>query len=183
MVFFVVSRLPGEQTWQGYAGDGAYAAILGGMSTGGIVAGSLAGYWGGEFTNSFVLARMKVLTRGPLAVDADDRKHASRGVGGYERVRGGGVSFGVFPWSLFATLVLTNYLFKVAVEACMTPLTYAAVNRLKTAEARGLLRPRHQLQPVHRMNEPAQQSGFSPGRACNRSSAPGAIAPSLPSPR
>ena len=59
-----MSRLPGEQTWQGYAGDAAYAAILGGMSTGGIVLGSLAGYWSGEFTNSFVLARMKVLTEG-----------------------------------------------------------------------------------------------------------------------
>jgi uncharacterized integral membrane protein (TIGR00697 family) len=43
--------------------------------------------------------------------------------------------FGVFPWSLFATLVLTNYLFKVAIEALMTPLTYAAVNGLKKAEA------------------------------------------------
>ena len=64
LVFFVVGRMPGEQTWQGYAGDAAYAAILGGMSTGGIVAGSLAGYWSGEFTNSFVLARMKVLTEG-----------------------------------------------------------------------------------------------------------------------
>jgi len=41
----------------------------------------------------------------------------------------------VFPWSLFATLTLTNYLFKVAVEACMTPLTYLAVNGLKRAEA------------------------------------------------
>jgi hypothetical protein len=42
--------------------------------------------------------------------------------------------FGVFPWSLFATLVLTNYLIKVAIEALMTPATYAAVNRLKRAE-------------------------------------------------
>ena len=45
VVFFVVSRLPGEATWQQYAGDAAYAAILGGMSSGGIVLGSLAGYW------------------------------------------------------------------------------------------------------------------------------------------
>ena len=36
---------------------------------------------------------------------------------------------------LFVTLTLTNYLFKVGVEALMTPLTYAAVNRLKKAEA------------------------------------------------
>jgi hypothetical protein len=134
LVFFVVGRMPGEQTWQGYAGDAAYAAILGGMSTGGIVAGSLAGYWSGEFTNSFILARMKVLTRG--------RWLWTRTIG--STILGELVDtcvfvavasvFGVFPWSLFATLVLTNYLFKVAIEALMTPATYAAVNGLKRAE-------------------------------------------------
>lgn len=134
LVFFVVGRMPGEQTWQGYAGDAAYAAILGGMSTGGIVAGSLAGYWSGEFTNSFILARMKVLTQG--------RWLWTRTIG--STILGELVDtsvfvavasfFGVFPWSLFVTLVLTNYLFKVAIEALMTPVTYAAVNRLKIAE-------------------------------------------------
>jgi queuosine precursor transporter len=135
VVFFIVARLPGEGTWQGYAGDAAYAAILGGMSTGGIVAGSLAGYWSGEFTNSFILARMKVLTEGRWLWT---RTIASTILG--ELVDTGvfvavASLFGVFPWSLFATLVLTNYLFKVAIEAIMTPLTYAAVNGLKKAEA------------------------------------------------
>ena len=135
LVFFVVSRLPGEGTWQQYAGDAAYAAILGGMSTGGIVLGSLAGYWSGEFTNSFVLARMKVLTKG--------RWLWTRTIG--STILGELVdtcvfvfvasAFGVFPWSLFVTLTLTNYLFKVAVEAGMTPLTYVAVNGLKKAES------------------------------------------------
>src|SRR5512134_2625545 len=64
IIFWVVGVLPGEATWQGYAGDAAYEAILGGMSTGGIVLASLAGYWLGEFTNSFTLAKMKILTKG-----------------------------------------------------------------------------------------------------------------------
>jgi uncharacterized integral membrane protein (TIGR00697 family) len=63
-VFWIIQRLPGEVSWQGYAGDAAYSAILGGMSTGGIVFASLAGYWSGEFSNSFVLAKMKILTNG-----------------------------------------------------------------------------------------------------------------------
>ncbi len=62
--FWVVSRLPGEITWQGYAGDAAYQAILGSMSSGGIVLASLAAYWAGEFSNSVILAKMKVLTEG-----------------------------------------------------------------------------------------------------------------------
>ncbi len=135
LVFFLVSRLPGEATWQQYAGDAAYAAILGGMSSGGIVLGSLAGYWSGEFTNSFVLAKMKVLTNG--------RWLWTRTIGSTifgELVDtfvfvGVASVFGVFPWSLFITLTLTNYLFKVGIEALMTPVTYAAVNALKAAEA------------------------------------------------
>jgi uncharacterized integral membrane protein (TIGR00697 family) len=43
-------------------------------------------------------------------------------------------SLGVFPWELFATLVVTNYLFKSAVEALLTPFTYLLVNRLKKVE-------------------------------------------------
>jgi len=135
LVFFIVSRMPGEATWQEYAGDAAYAAILGGMSTGGIVLGSLAGYWSGEFTNSIVLAKMKVQTEG--------RWLWARTIG--STILGQLVdtavfvsvasAFGVFPWSLFASLILTNYLFKVTVEACMTPLTYLAVNMLKKAES------------------------------------------------
>src|SRR4030065_2691842 len=37
LVFWIVSILPGEATWQHYAGQDAYDAILKGMSTGGIV--------------------------------------------------------------------------------------------------------------------------------------------------
>lgn len=135
LVFFAISRMPGEATWQKYAGDAAYAAILGGMSSGGIVLGSLAGYWSGEFTNSFILAKMKVITNG--------RWLWSRTIGStifgelVDTVMFVSVAslFGVFPWSLFLTLTLTNYWFKVAVEAIMTPVTYAAVAALKKAES------------------------------------------------
>ena len=133
-IFWIVSILPGESQWQQYTGDAAYLAILGGMSSGSIVLASLAGYWSGEFTNSFVLAKMKVLTRGHWLW--------TRTIG--STIVGELVDtlifiviaslFHVFPWSLFLTLTLTNYLFKVGVEALMTPVTYAAVNRLKKVE-------------------------------------------------
>jgi queuosine precursor transporter len=133
-IFWIVSILPGESQWQQYAGDASYHAILGGMSSGGIVLASLAGYWSGEFTNSFVLAKMKILTRG--------RWLWTRTIG--STIAGELVDtlvfvviaslFHVFPWSLFLTLTVTNYLFKVGVEALMTPVTYAAVTRLKKTE-------------------------------------------------
>ena len=134
VTFWAVSHLPGESTWQGYAGDAAYNAILGGMSSGGIVLASLAAYAMGEFSNSTILAKMKVLTRGRWLWT---RTIGSTLVG--ELIDSAtfiaiATLFGVFPWSLFATLVFTNYLFKVAIEAAMTPLTYLAVNGLKRAE-------------------------------------------------
>jgi len=133
-VFWLVSVLPGEATWKGYAGDAAYAAILGGMSTGGIVLGSLAGYWSGEFSNSYVLAKMKILTEGRYMWM---RTIGSTLVGELvDSVIFVAVAslFGVFPWSLFVSLALTNYLFKTAVEALMTPVTYLLVNFLKRVE-------------------------------------------------
>jgi uncharacterized integral membrane protein (TIGR00697 family) len=135
VIFWIVRLMPGEATWQGYAGDAAYNAILGGMSSGGIVLASLAGYWTGEFTNSFILAKMKVLTNG--------RWLWMRTIG--STIFGELVdtvmfvivasAFGVFPWSLFLTLTVTNYLFKCGVEALMTPVTYMVVNALKRLES------------------------------------------------
>jgi uncharacterized integral membrane protein (TIGR00697 family) len=134
LVFGVVRALPGEATWQQYAGQNAYNAILGGMSSGGIVLASLLGYWTGEFSNSFTLAKMKVFTRGRWLWS---RTIGSTLVG--ELVDSAififvASLFSVFPWSLFITLVLTNYLFKCSVEALMTPVTYMVVNGLKRRE-------------------------------------------------
>jgi queuosine precursor transporter len=134
LVFWVVLRLPGEATWQTYAGDAAYTAILGGMSSGGIVLASLTAYWLGEFSNSFVLAKMKVLTQGRWLWT---RTIGSTLVG--ELVDSAvfiaiASLFGIFPWSLFVTLSLTNYLFKTATEGILTPVTYLIVNSLKRVE-------------------------------------------------
>lgn len=133
-VFWIVGLLPGEATWQDYAGDNAYQSILGGMSSGGIVLASLAAYWLGEFSNSFILAKMKVLTNG--------RWLWTRTIG--STIIGELVdtvifvvvasAFGVFPWSIFLTLTVANYVFKVSMEAIMTPVTYAVVGALKRSE-------------------------------------------------
>lgn len=133
-VFWLVSVLPGEATWQEYAGDAAYLAILGGMSSGGIVLGSLAGYWTGEFSNAVVLAKMKVWTEGRHLWM---RTIGSTLVGQMVDTTAFvlvATALGVFPWELFATLVVTNYILKVGIEALMTPVTYWVVNFLKKAE-------------------------------------------------
>ena len=95
---------------------------------------TVAGYWTGEFANSFILAKLKILT--------DGRWLWIRTIG--STILGELADtvifvvvaslFGVFPGSLFLTLTVTNYLFKCGVEALMTPITYVVINALKRAE-------------------------------------------------
>jgi len=134
LVLWLVRVLPGEAAWEEYAGQAAFIQILGGISSGGIVLASLLAYWAGEFSNSFILARMKVMTAG--------RWLWARTIG--STIVGQAVDtlvfmlvatlVGVFPWEIFVSLLVTNYLFKVIIEALMTPLTYLVVNRLKRVE-------------------------------------------------
>jgi uncharacterized integral membrane protein (TIGR00697 family) len=104
------------------------------MSTGGIALASLLGYWTGEFTNSVILSRLKVLTEGRfLWVRTIGSTLAGELVDSFIFVLIASIT-GVFGWAIFASLVFTNYLFKCLIEALMTPLTYLAAGKLKRAE-------------------------------------------------
>ncbi|MDR2211210.1 MAG: queuosine precursor transporter [Spirochaetaceae bacterium] len=134
LIFFVLRRLPADPAWESYAGTAAYQAILGGMSSGGIVLASLAGYLGGEFSNSVILSRMKVLCRGRfLWARTIGSTLAGELLDSLIFVFIAGLT-GVFGWELFFTLVLTNYLFKCALEVILTPVTYLAAGTLKRLE-------------------------------------------------
>ena len=136
LTLWLVGRLPGESLWQRNVGQENYEAVLGGVSSGAIVIASLVAYWGGEFSNSFVLAKMKILTKG--------RWLWARTIG--STLVGEGIDTlafisiatllkvpGFVP-EIWLTLVVTNYLFKCGVEAIMTPATYRVVDWLKHTE-------------------------------------------------
>ena len=98
-----------------------------------IVLGSLLAYWAGEFTNSYVLAKMKVWSRG--------RFFGLRAVG--STLFGEAVDTGLFllvafafvyPWPVIGVMFASNYVFKVGVEVVFLPLTTAFVVWLKRAE-------------------------------------------------
>jgi uncharacterized integral membrane protein (TIGR00697 family) len=134
VVLAIVRFLPGEAAWQEYAGQGAYDAILGGMSTGGIVIASLLAYLIGEFSNSVTLAKIKVKTAGRFLWL---RTIGSTLIGqGFDTLIFVTVAtlLGVFPWVIWGSLVLTNYIFKVGIEVLMTPATYLVISKLKQAE-------------------------------------------------
>jgi uncharacterized integral membrane protein (TIGR00697 family) len=133
-VFWLVQILPGEATWQESVGSQTYNQILGSMSAGTIIVASLAGYLAGSFSNAIVMSVMKVLTKGKFLWT---RTIGSTIIGQafdtftFILVA---TALGVFPWSLFWSLTLTNYIFKVTMEALVTPITYWVVNQLKKIE-------------------------------------------------
>ncbi len=130
----LVQRLPGESAWEGYAGQAAYDAILGGMSSFGLVAASLTAYLMGEFSNSVILAIMKVMTKGKwLWTRTIGSTLVGEAVDSVVFIAIASLA-GVFPWEAFVSLSLTNYLFKTGIEVLFTPVTYWVVNSLKKAE-------------------------------------------------
>ena len=134
VLFWLVARMPGETQWQQYAGDSAYDAILGSVGNGAIILASLLAYLLGEFSNSFVLAKMKVWTSGhQLWMRTISSTLVGQALDTCIFILLA-TALGVFPWSLALSLIVANYVFKVGVEVICTPLTYAIVGFLKQAE-------------------------------------------------
>ncbi|MFC1978456.1 queuosine precursor transporter [Chloroflexota bacterium] len=98
-----------------------------------ILLASFVAYLIGEFSNSFVLAKMKIRTSG--------RYLWARTIG--STVIGQGLDSAVFiliafsgvlPWGDLGMMILTHWLFKTAYEAVATPFTYRIINYLKRKE-------------------------------------------------
>lgn len=128
VVFIVVGKLPAAADWNNQA---AYDQILG--LTPRIVLASLVAYFCGEFLNSFILAKLKILTAGRLLWI---RTIGSTVVGELvDSLLFVLIAFaGVLPNSLLLTLIIFNYFFKTAVEILFTPATYRVIGFLKKKE-------------------------------------------------
>jgi queuosine precursor transporter len=108
----------------------AYVAILG--YTPRLLLASFLGYLAGEFSNSFVLAKMKLMTKGKWLWS---RTISSTIVGeGLDSVIFIIVAFAGTPLFV-AIMILWHWLVKIAIEVIFTPLTYVIVNYLKKNES------------------------------------------------
>ena len=100
-----------------------------------VVLSSLLAFWAGEFTNSFVLAKMKIWTAGKYLWT---RTIGSTVVGEavdtliFYPLAFAGLAF--FPWHLIFAVMISNYTLKVLWEIIATPFTYVAVDFLKKQE-------------------------------------------------
>ncbi len=123
---WVGQKLPPAPFWQDQE---AYESILG--YTRRLLAASFCGYLAGEFANSFVLAKMKIMTRG--------RWLWSRTIG--STIVGEGLDTSLFitlayigTTSFVPLMILYHWLAKTLIEAIATPFTYVVVNFLKKRE-------------------------------------------------
>jgi uncharacterized integral membrane protein (TIGR00697 family) len=125
---WVVVTLPPAAGWPD---QNAYQTVFG--QTPRIVFASLAAFFVGEFTNSYVLAKLKIRTAG--------RHLWARTIG--STIVGEGVDslvfypvafLGVWSGSLVLQVMISNYTIKVLWEVVITPVTYRVVSFLKRAE-------------------------------------------------
>jgi len=120
--------LPAAPFWNAQP---AYERILGYAPR--LLVASFIGYLAGEFSNSYVMAWMKTLTRGRFLWT---RTIASTVIGqGLDSLAFMTIAFvGTMPSLALMTAVTTQWLFKVVYEALATPATYLVITRLKHAE-------------------------------------------------
>jgi queuosine precursor transporter len=124
----IVQVLPPAADWPNQA---AYDVILG--LTPRIVLASLIAYFAGEFSNSIIIARIKIIMKGKMLW--------VRTIG--STIIGEGIDtaifcliafYGVFENNLLWAIIISNYIFKVGVEILFTPFTYRLVSFLKNHE-------------------------------------------------
>ncbi len=128
LILWVVQLLPPADGWPNQK---SYEEVIGFIPR--IVAASLVAYFTGEFTNSWLLSRLKVKTGGKYLW--------LRTIG--STLAGEGIDtllfcliafYGHLPGNLLLAVIISNYIFKCSVEILFTPLTYAGVNFLKRKE-------------------------------------------------
>ncbi len=128
LVYLITIDLPHPGFWEN---QGAYEAVLG--TTPRVACASFAGYLFGEFSNSIVLSKMKVLTKGK---NLWMRTIFSTVVGeGLDSIIFIFISFwGTMENSQVLMMIVYQYLFKVAYEVIFTPVTYGVVKWVKKTE-------------------------------------------------
>ncbi len=131
MAFFVwlVGIIPADPSWKFQR---SYQELL--MTAPRIALASIIAYFAGEFGNSYILSRMKIITRGKYLWV---RTIGSTVVGEFiDSLIFVTIAFyGVWPNLLLIQVFISNYIFKTLYEVGATPLTYAITRWLKRQEA------------------------------------------------
>lgn len=125
---FVGQLLPGASFWNGQE---AYIQILGFAPR--LLVASFIAYLIGEFANSMILSRMKVMTAGRwLWIRTISSTLIGQGLDSLVFIT---IAFwGIIEPNNLINAIITQWFFKVVYEILATPITYLVVNFLKRQE-------------------------------------------------
>jgi uncharacterized integral membrane protein (TIGR00697 family) len=116
----------------GFDGADAYARVLGSVPR--ILIGGWIAVWVGGILNDYILAKMKILTKG---------KHLWMRIIGSTVVGEGANTFifytialyGILPDNILIASILSGWFLKTLVEIVFTPITYYVIAKLKKIES------------------------------------------------
>jgi len=128
LCYWIVQIMPSASVW---SGQSAYETILGVVPR--IVFASIIAYCAGEFTNSYIMSKMKILMNGKYLWM---RTIGSTIIG---QLLDSSIFLllafaGTIPLNVIFSMMIVMYVGKVVYEIILTPLTYLVVRRLKQAE-------------------------------------------------
>jgi len=114
-----------------FEGNEAYSLVLGQVPR--IVIGAWVALFSGQFINDFVLAKIKLITRGKFlwirTISSTIFGQAADTTLFYTIAL-----YNVIPNGLLFTSILSGWFLKVAIETVMTPATYYVIDKLKKLE-------------------------------------------------
>ncbi len=143
VAFTIVRYLPGAAE---YTAQKSYEAVLGFFPR--IVLASLSAYLVGSFLNSYVLAKLKVRTKGKQLWL---RLIGSTFVGEFfDTVVFALIAFGgILGFGDMVVFILIGWLFKTGVEVVLLPLTYRVITSIKKAEGIDTYDKKTDFSPLH----------------------------------
>ncbi|MFA6391421.1 MAG: queuosine precursor transporter [Patescibacteria group bacterium] len=143
VTIILIGKLPADPNW---TNQNAYDVILG--LTPRLVIASLIAYFAGEFSNAIILAKLKIRTKGRWLWS---RTIASTVIGQLiDSLLFIVIAFsGILPKELLISLIISNYVFKLAFEIVLTPATYKVVNYLKKSEQEDYYDINTKFNPLH----------------------------------
>jgi uncharacterized integral membrane protein (TIGR00697 family) len=125
---WIIGHLPSQAEW---TLQSDFNNIL--MQMPRIVLASIIAYFAGEYSNSVVLSKMKILTGGKILWA---RTIGSTVVGEFlDSILFVSIAFiGMYPLPVLVVMAFSNYLFKTMIEVFFTPVTYLVIGFVKKHE-------------------------------------------------
>ena len=131
ILLYITILLPPEQSWNNSIGQENFERVFNFSYR--IAIGGIVGYFFGEFVNSIVLAKMKILSRGKYIFM---RFIVSTIFGqAVDTTLFCTISFyGIIDNNALINYIITGYIYKVLVEVIMSPITVMITKKIKQLE-------------------------------------------------